>query len=119
MGFLRAKKVADFAMAAAQRGGSFETSCTRDQVFTWLKATRVQVAGETENELVVNPVFTNGNVGGEAICLKTMPGTVKAQRVIIDVRLGAKPGILNLNALSPLTKMMQEVSAVDPKWKQV
>lgn len=47
------KKMGDFIVRAAQRGGTFETSCSPEEILGWLKSGRCQVADESLASLTV------------------------------------------------------------------
>ena len=110
------KKMGDFIVRAAQRGGTFETSCAPEEILGWLKSGRCQVADESPVSLTVRPIHGTGAVGSELIKAEIQPGVQLLTRVVITVELKAKPGNINLNALSPITRLIDQVSKVDPGW---
>jgi hypothetical protein len=88
-------------------------------VFTWLKATHVEVVEESANSVVVRPVFSTGQVGTEAIAAEVSAGTRLPTRVRLRVQLNAKPGTMNLNALGSIVKLMQQIGAADTSWRPI
>jgi hypothetical protein len=113
------KRAGKFAASAAQRGGSFETSCLPNQIIAWLKTTISQVVEEAEASISVRPVFKSGKVGTEVISVHTSPGSKLTTRVVLTVRLEAKEGNMNLNAIGPVAKLMECVGLADTNWQPI
>jgi hypothetical protein len=111
------KRAGKFAVSAAQRGGSFETACESGEILAWLRASSSEVVEEAGNSMSVRPVFKSGKVGTEVIAVETLPGSQMKTRALITVTMETKPGNLNLNAIGPITKLMESVSLADVNWK--
>lgn len=115
----RVNKVTDFAASAAKNGGSFETTCSPEQVFAWLKGTRIQVVDESPVALFLRPIYKNGNIGSEVIIAQVSPGNKKPTLVTITVQLNAKPDAGSQNAIPPIFGLLLKVSKADPTWQPV
>ena len=118
----RVKKAQDFAFNAGRRGGSFETSCSPEQLFAWLKEAKVQVTEESAASLSARPIYKNGSVGPEVLMVQVSPGNKLATLVVINVQLSIKPDKNNLMANNPMTippifGLLLKVGKADPGWQ--
>ena len=113
-----AKRAAKFAVAAASRGGSFETTITPAQILAWLKAARSDVIAESTDSISLHPVFKSGKSGTEVITATTSTGTHLLTLVTITVNVVSEPGNLNLNAIGPLVTLIEKVNESDQSWRE-
>jgi len=125
MGFLsdlrKANRATDFSRVLGKQGGSFETSCSAEQVLAGLKASRVKVTEETPTSLSVRPIRKNGNIGPELITAQVSAGTKLPTLVVITVQLDRNETnpmmINNPMTIPPLLGLLLKVDKIDPKWQ--
>ena len=115
----RVNRATDFAMSAAQRGGSFETCCSPDQVLTWFKATGVKVVEDGSSSLSVRPVHKNGAVGSELITVQASQGGRQPTLVTISVQRSANPADGPPNAMPPIFGLLLKVGMADSRWQTI
>jgi hypothetical protein len=121
----QANKATDFAFNAGKRGGSFETSCSPEQILTWFRETKVRVLEESPGMLSASPIHKDGNAGPEIIFIQALPGNRLPTRTVIKVQLNTKPGennpaiLNNPMTIPPVVGLMLKVGKVDRGWQVV
>jgi hypothetical protein len=121
----RHKRVQDFAVTAGRHGGSFETSCSAEQILAWLKESGgIQVTEQTPASLSATPVNKNGQLATDVMNVRVLPGNTLPARVVIEVQRTIKPGTDRLSANNPMTippilGLLLKVSRADPDWQPV
>jgi hypothetical protein len=119
----RLKKVREFAFDTGRHGGAFETACSPEKVFAFLRETSVTVTEESQASLSVRPVHKNGSVGPELLTVETSPGNTLATRVVVKVQLNISPNetnsmiINNPMTIPPVFGLLLKISKADPGWQ--